>query len=164
MKKSFLSILTILLLSISNISAIEKTPDATFNPFKEIQKMQKEMDRIFNKFHQDMMNEDMFDKFSTKFPVSPAMDLKNVGDKYKLKVDIPGSDKNEINISSKDGVLKIEAKRSKEKKEEKGNFLKQERYESSYMRMITLPKDADTKKLKSSYKNGVLEIVIPKKD
>ena len=164
MKKSIFGILAILLLSVSGISAAQKTPDASFNPFQEMQKVQKEIDRIFNKLHQDMMNEDMFSKFSTKFPVSPALDLKDIGDKYKLKVDIPGSDKNEINISSKDGVLKIEAKRSKEEKEEKGNFLKQERFESSYMRMITLPKDADTNKLKSSYKNGVLEIVIPKKD
>ena len=164
MKKSIFGILAILLLSVSGISAAQKTPDASFNPFQEMQKVQKEIDRIFNKLHQDMMNEDMFSKFSTKFPVSPALDLKDIGDKYKLKVDIPGSDKNEINISSKDGVLKIEAKRSKEEKEEKGNFLKQERFESSYMRMITLPKDADTDKLKSSYKNGVLEIVIPKKD
>lgn len=164
MKKSFLSILAILLLSVSNVSATEKTPDAAFNPFKEIQKMQKQMDRIFDKFHQEMMNDDSFSKFSTTFPTSPAMDLKDVGDKYILKVDIPGSDKNEINVSAKDGVLKIEAKKTKEEKEKHGNFLKQERFASDYMRMITLPKDADSGKLKSVYKNGVLEITIPKKD
>lgn len=164
MKKSFLSLFTVLMLSVCDISASAKTAGTTFNPFQEMQKMQKQMDKTFNEFQQKMMHDDSFAKFPTTFSVSPAMDLKDLGDKYLLKVNIPGSDKNEINITTKDGILKIEAKKLQEKKEKGGNFLKQERFASEYMRMITLPKDADTNKLKSSYENGVLEITILKKD
>ncbi len=164
MKKKLLTLLASLILIMSSAIALEEKPSKEFNPFEEIQKMQLQMDEVFKKFHQKMISEDIFSKFSTSFANTPAMDLKDIGDKYSLKVNIPGAEKNEINITTKDGVLKIEAKTSKEKKEEKENFLKQERFSGSYMRMVTLPKDANSEKLKSNYKNGVLEIVIPKKD
>lgn len=163
MQKSLLIIVAGMMLTVSSIMATEKVPDTSFNPFEEMQKMQREMDRIFDNFHQKMMKDDSFSKFTTSFPTSPAVDLKDMGDNYLLKADIPGSDKNEIKITTKNGMLKIEAKTSKTKEEKKKDFLKQERFVGTYMRMITLPDDADTEKLKSEYVNGVLEVTIPKK-
>lgn len=163
MKKSLLAVIASLMLAVSSSVATEKVPDTGFNPFEEMQKMQQEMDKIFDRFHKKMMSEDSFSKFTSTFPTTPAIDLKDMGKKYQLKADIPGSDENEINITTKDGMLKIEAKTSKAKEEKKRDFLKQERYVGSYMRMLSLPDDADTEQLKSDYKNGVLEIIIPKK-
>ena len=70
--------------------------------------------------------------------------------------------KNKIDITVEDRVLKIEAETSKDKKEKGKGYLKQERFTSSYMRMITLPKDANAEKFESEYKDGVLKITIPK--
>jgi len=139
----------------------------SYNPFEEMRKMQEEMDRMFAKFHQRMMQESLFKSFPSTFPSSPAIDLKDKGDHYLLKADIPGSKESEIKVTAKDGVLTIEAKSVKvEQKEEERNdskFIKHERFEGVYMRSLTLPQDADADKLKSDYKNGVLEITIPKK-
>ncbi len=135
-----------------------------FNPFTEIQKMQEQMDKIFEEFHKKMMSEDAFSKFkSFDLASSPAMDLVDKKDHYEIKVDMPGVDEKGVKITVKERVLKIEAKREQTKKEKKDNFIKQERFFSDYLKMITLPKDANADKLKSSYKNGVLTIVIPKK-
>ena len=147
------------LLAFSEASATEKA----FNPFEEMQKMHEEIDRIFDRFHKSMMKEDMFSKFPMTFPSSPAIDLKDMGDAYLLEADIPGAKKSEINITIKDGMLKIEAKTLKEEKIERKNYLKQERYAGSYTRVITLPSDADGQNFKSDYQDGVLKITIPKK-
>ena len=142
------------------------TPNS-YNPFEEMRQMQQEMDKIFEKFHQRMTQEDLFKSFPATFPSTPAVDFRDTGDKYLLKADIPGAKESEIHIKTKDGVLTIEAKSIKEKKEEKSGkeagFIRHERYEGVYIRSLTLPEDADADKLKSDYKNGVLEITIPKK-
>lgn len=163
MKKVILAMMFSLLLTVPNAMAEEKTSDIVFNPFEEIQKMQQEMGKIFERFHQKMMKEDMFSKFTFSFPSIPAMDLIDEGDSYVLKVDMPGAEKNKINIAVEDRVLKVEAKTSKKKQEKGKGYLKQERFTSSYMRTITLPVDANAKKFESEYKDGVLKITIPKK-
>jgi len=163
MRKIILAMASSLLLAVPSLMATEKTSDMEFNPFEEIREMQKEMDAIFERFHQKMMKEDMFSKFTFSFPSTPAMDLIDKGDHYLIKADIPGVEQKKINIDVEDNVLKIEAETSKDKKEESKGYLKRERFVSSYMRMITLPGDANAKKLENEYKDGVLEITIPKK-
>lgn len=151
-----------LLLAVPNAMAEEKMSDIVFNPLEEMQEMQKEMDSIFERFHQKMMKEELFSKFTFSFPSTPVMDLIDKGDNYVLQVDIPGAEKNKIDITVEDRVLKIEAETSKDKKEEGKGYLKQERFVSSYKRMITLPEDAKAEKFESEYKDGVLKITIPK--
>ncbi len=162
MKKTIISTLTALTLSTTALLAAnaQTTP---INPFEEIQKLQQEMDQIFNRFHQRFLNDAAFVKFNDTFANSPAIDLKDSKDKYVIKADIPGVDKKSIEVSEKDGLLTIKAKTSREKEEKKENFIKQERFVGEFLRAITLPKDADASKMKTDYKNGVLKIVIPKK-
>ena len=155
--------LSVSILALSGANAEESNGSRAYNPFKEMYKMQQEMDKIFEKFHQRMMQEDIFKTYSSAFPASPAIDLQDKGDNYLLKADIPGSSKSEINVTTKDGILTIEAKSKKEEKEEKDGFIKHERYQGVYMRSISLPQDADSDKLESDYKDGTLTITIPKK-
>ena len=165
MKKYLSAILMTLMLGAVGVHASDsdKGQVKEYNPFEEIKKMQEEMDAIFAKFHKNMASEKFFSGFDASFPARPAVDLKEVGDSYQLKADIPGSDKNEIKVTTEDGMLKIEAKSAKVQEEKSKDFLKKERFVGSYMRAVSLPKDADTEKLKSDYKDGVLTITIPKK-
>ncbi len=163
MRKLLGAFLLTFALSVASLQATDKVDVQPYNPFKEIKKMQQDMDAIFDRFHKQMLGEELFDKFDSSFTSTPAVDLKDVGDAYQLQADIPGSDENQIKITTEKGMLKIEAKSMKAKEEKGKEFLKKERFVGSYMRMLSLPKDADTDKLKSNYKNGVLEIIIPKK-
>ncbi len=162
MKKLVISGLAALALSTTALFATSGS-QTSINPFEEIQKFQQQMDKIFNEFHQKFLNDKTFAKFNDTFANSPAVDLKEAGDKYIIKADIPGADKNSIEVTQKDGLLTIKAQTLKEKEQKNDNFIKQERFVGQFMRILSLPKDADASKLKTDYKNGVLKITIPKK-
>jgi HSP20 family protein len=139
----------------------------SFDPFVEMQKMHQEMDRLFNNFHQKMGIDSYFDKFDTlggSFGSRPAIDFEDKGDKYELKANIPGADDQKISVTTKDGILKIEAITQKSKEKKEGDkFLKQERFVGSYTRIFSLPEDADGENIKTDYKDGVLTVTIAKK-
>jgi len=164
MKKVLLSTLAALTLSGTALFATQPAaPKDTSNPFEEIQKIQQEMDQIFNRLHQRFLSDTAFSNFESNFVKSPASDIVDKGDHYLIKTDIPGADEKSIKVTEKDGILKIEAQTVKEKKEKKENYLRQERFVGAFSKMMTLPKNADASKLKTKYKNGVLEITIPKR-
>lgn len=163
MKKRLSAVLISLALAAVSVNAAEQSISTKYNPFEEMIKMQKEIDSIFDKYHKSMMREDMYSAFSSTFPTAPAVDLKDDGDKYLLKANIPGSKNNEIQVTTNNNMLKIEAKSSESKEEKKSGFLKKERFAGTYVRMMSLPEDADMDKLKSEYKDGVLTVTIGKK-
>jgi HSP20 family protein len=133
------------------------------NPFEQMQKMQKEMDKIFNNMTSNFSTMPEFEKFFDDMNISPALNIEDKKDSYEIHINIPGSDKNSIKINVKDGMLSVEAKTKKLSDKKSSNFLQKEIYEGSFVRRISVPKDADTDKLSSDYKNGILKITIPKK-
>ena len=133
------------------------------NPFEEFKKMQEEMNRIFGSFNAKFQNDPDFDKFFKDFSISPSMDMKDMGDKYVINVDIPGSKENNIKVSVKNHILKVEAKTSNKIDKKGSHFIQQERYVGNFEREITLPSDADENSLKTNYVNGVLVITLKKK-
>lgn len=131
--------------------------------FKEMQRMQQEMDRVFEHFNQrffkDPVNKDFFKEFS----VSPRLDIRDKGDLYEIKVDLPGSSTNQIDVSAKDHVLTIKAGTVETKEENQSNIIKKERFVNQFQRVETLPEDADESTLKTDFKDGVLTITLKKK-
>jgi len=155
-----------ILLGLSLISSIllaDTNQTLSVNPFEEIEKMQKQMDIMFQQMQQKFFNDPMFKNMQTSIITQPNIDLLKKDNNYIIKADIPGSNKDAIKITTKDNILKIEANIQKQEKEQKKDFIKQERFVQQYLKIITLPQDADTSKLKTDYKNGVLTITIPKK-
>lgn len=94
----------------------------------------------------------------------PAVDIKDEGDKFIILADLPGIDKNDIKVSMEHHVLTIKGERKEEKKEEKENYSRIERSRGTFYRRFTLPDTADGEKIHAKMQNGVLEIVIPKKE
>jgi len=149
------------------------------NPLKDdpmvqhLEKIQSEMGKMFEEFTRDIIKDAGLDSnfnmdipnFSKGFDLSqPKTDLKERADSYELKMDIPGMDEKNIKIDVRGNYLSITAK-SVEKKEQKeaGKIIHQERHVGIVQRGMTLPRDADLSNYKSSYKDGVLTIDIPKK-
>ncbi len=133
------------------------------NPFEEFKKMQEEMNKVFGSFNARFQNDPDFDKFFKDFTVSPSLDMKDMGDKYVINVNIPGSKENNIKVSIKNHTLKVEAKTSNKIDKKGSHFIQQERYIGNFEREITLPNDADENSLKTKYVNGVLVITLKKK-
>jgi HSP20 family protein len=133
------------------------------NPFEQMQKIQKEMEREFNSMNSQFAMMPEFKKYFNQTSISPSINIKKSKDKYELDINIPGSEKNNIKVNTKDGILSVEAKTQNKKDEKNSKFIKKEIFSSSFYRELSLPKDADTSKLKTSYKNGLLKIEIPRK-
>ena len=112
-------------------------------------------------------NWDLFDDFFEDFPVveSKCMktDIKEHDDNYELIVDLPGFSKDNINISIENGYLEISAKTTSDKEEnEKGKYLRRERFEGEYRRSFYVGDNITEDEIKASFKNGILKINVPK--
>lgn len=105
-----------------------------------------------------------FDSFfqNSQRPSQFTVDIKEVEDGYRLEADLPGFDKEDIDISYGDNVLTIQALQSSEneEKDDKERYIRRERSKSSYRRQF-LVKDIDKDNIKAKFENGVLAIDLP---
>lgn len=94
---------------------------------------------------------------------SPAVDIKESESQFVIYADVPGVNPKDIEISMENGVLTIRGERLAEIREEKSSFKRVERVYGSFYRRFSLPDIADAENISANGKNGVLEIVIPKR-
>lgn len=100
-----------------------------------------------------------------KMSMNLTTDVVDNGDSYLLKADLPGFDREDIQIEVKDGYLTISAdhKEENEEKDEKQNFIRRERRYGSVRRSFQIG-DMKPEDIKAEYKNGVLALELPKKN
>lgn len=92
-----------------------------------------------------------------------TMDMHEKENEYELAVDIPGMNKEDIKIHCKDNSIVIEGER-KEEKVENGKVYRKERYVGNFYQSYSLPQNGDEEKITAAYENGVLRVVVPKKE
>ena len=92
-----------------------------------------------------------------------AVDIEETDNEYVVKAEIPGLKKDDISVEFKEGRLIISGEKKIETTENRKNFHRLERYEGYFKRSFHLPDtDVTTKKIIGSYKDGILELSIPK--
>ena len=92
-------------------------------------------------------------------------DIKEHKDNYSILVDLPGYNKDDIKISIDDGYLIISATMSKDEEEkEHGKFVRRERYFGECSRSFYVGDNIEVEDIKASFKNGTLNLEIPKKE
>jgi HSP20 family protein len=96
------------------------------------------------------------------FEISPSVDIYEEGNELVLKADLPGITKDEVEINITDNVLTLTGEKKKEEKVERENYFRYERSHGSFCRRFHLPDEIDTEKIKAHYKEGVLEVRLPK--
>ncbi len=125
--------------------------------FKEMMQMQKNMDKMFNRMHHRIQQRNL----------NPAISDQGFIDKnnsYEFITNIPKSNKNKINIDSKNGILSINAKVVEEKESNNTNGYSSSSYVRIYQQNIPMPNDVDNSTIKMSYnKNNLLVISVAKK-
>lgn len=129
-----------------------------------IRDLEHKVENMFQDLWQNSFNrEKVPDLFSYESLTSmPKMDVVDRDKEILVKAELPGIDKKDIDISITNNQLVIKAKTCHEEKEEKGDYLKQEISKNEIYRSVLLPADVDDSKVKTSFKNGVLELTIPK--
>lgn len=107
----------------------------------------------YKDFFGDLMSS--FENFST--------DVIDKGDHYLLQAELPGFKKEEINIDLDNDTLRISASHKEEIKEEKDNFIRQERHFNSYSRNFNIS-GISKDNITAAYNNGILELKLPKEN
>lgn len=105
------------------------------------------------------------DFFSRRESTIMKTDIKEKKDKYLIEVDLPGYEKENINLSLKDGYLEVSAKvENEENKEENEKFVHKERFYGHCSRSFYVGDQITEEDIHAELKNGILKISIPKKD
>ncbi len=123
----------------------------TWRPF-----LANDFDNFVERFFSDTARTDGFS--------SPSIDLYDDGEDLVVKAEIPGANEKDIDVSLEDGILSIKGERKLEHEDKKDNYYKIERSYGAFSRSLRLPTEVKTDEAKASYKNGILEIRIPKEE
>ena len=94
---------------------------------------------------------------------APPVDVAEEVDKIIVKVEVPGMEQKDLKVNFEDGLLTVSGERQFERKDDR-NYHRIERTYGSFVRSFSLPRSVDANAIVAGYKNGVLEIEIPKKE
>ncbi len=129
-----------------------------WDPFGDLLAVPREVDRFFDWTAPiRTMRTDVQAKM-----LVPTMDVLSRGDDMVVRIELPGIDPAAVDISVTDGTLAISGERSEEHESTEDDYLLRESSWGRFERRIALPKGIDPATLHADFKDGVLEIVIPK--
>ena len=94
----------------------------------------------------------------------PSVDLEDRGKDFRLTVDLPGFTKENVEIEVGEDSVIIDAKQTQAEEEKQKNYVRRERSAQTYYRRIQLPEGVKSDDAKANLGNGILEIVLPKKE
>ncbi len=94
----------------------------------------------------------------------PSVDLEDRGKDFRLTADLPGFKKEEVEIEVSEDSVAIQAKRTQAEEEKQKNYVRKERASQTFYRRVHLPEDVRSDDAKASLNNGILEIILPKKE
>jgi HSP20 family protein len=93
---------------------------------------------------------------------APAVDIYETDEKLVIKVELPGLKKEDIDIEVRDNTLTLKGERKFEKEIKRENYHRVERAYGSFQRSFTLPSTVKQEAIEASFKEGILEISLPK--
>ncbi len=94
---------------------------------------------------------------------SPAMNFYEKDNQYVLKAELPGMNKDDIQVTVDQGVVTVTGRRESEKEEEDANYYLKESAYGSFSRSFRLPGEVEEDKVEATFKDGVLTLVMPHK-
>jgi HSP20 family protein len=133
-----------------------------WDPFEEMREFQRRMNRMMRGFAGGRSMLPAPEGAIEEYRIEPYTDIMETDKEVILTADMPGLKKEDIKINVTADSIQISAETEKEEKEEKEGYLRRERSYGRYYRSYSLPSAVDPEKVKATYKNGVLEVRLPK--
>ena len=143
------------------MTLIKWRPKRELSPFSDLMGIQDEINRLFD----ITLSRRPFERmglFDGEW--APAIDVLEDEDRVLVKAELPGMSEKDIDVSILGDTLTIKGKRQKEEKKEEKHYHRLERAYGAFHRSVTLPGTVASEKAKASFKNGILEIEMPKKE
>ncbi len=129
-----------------------------WEPFREIDSLQKEMNRLFDSFSPSGLSNGDFNKLS----FVPAAEMNETEEAIDLKLEIPGLEAKDLDVEVQADSVSIKGERkSEEKTEENGTTRTEFRY-GKFHRVIPLPSRVQNNNVTADYKDGILHLNLPK--
>jgi len=131
-----------------------------WDPFRELEEMSDRLNRMFARpatrtnGKETMIVADW----------TPTVDISETDGEYQIKAEIPDVKKEDVKVTLEDGVLTIQGERKQEKEEKGKKYHRVERSYGSFVRSFSLPEFIDEEKVKAEFKDGVLNLHLPKSE
>lgn len=123
----------------------------------------------WSNFFNDFLNRDWYDWSNQNFSLTnttiPSVNIKETENEFEVEMAAPGMAKDDFKLEIHNNVLTISSEKQTENKTEEGkNITRREFSYQSFSRSFTMPVIVDTEKISAKYENGILRVMIPKKD
>jgi len=92
----------------------------------------------------------------------PQLDVSETDSNYYISLDLPGVSKKDIDLKVDNNILTVKGKKQFDKEHKDNNFYTRERFYGDFQRSVNLPADANTDQVDTNFKDGVLQITVPK--
>jgi HSP20 family protein len=129
-----------------------------WEPFRDLMTMQDRMTRLIDETLSRIWKEEV-----VRGAWSPPVDILERENEIVLKADLPGLSQNEIEIKVEENTLTIQGERKLVKDTSGENYIQIERPYGTFRRTFNIPKTIEQEGIKASYKDGVLRVVLPRK-
>lgn len=148
--------------------ALIKKPESAVLPpaFETMSRLERDMERMFHEFWRrpflSLWDHEL--SWPGRMPSlqMPAMDVYEDKDEVVVKAEVPGLSKEDLDVTLTESTLTLKGEKKQEEEVKEKNFYRNERSTGSFVRTIDLPTDVKTDQTKATFKNGVLEIRLPK--
>ena len=151
---------------------VKKAPSAPPRAADSWRSFRTEIDRLFDRFSSDLLWPSFPHLFHDgsllgsrpSFSVpTPAMDISEDADAYKLSAELPGMEEKDIEVALTDGTLTLTGEKRQETEQKDKDYYLSEREYGSFKRSFALPDGVDADKISAEFAKGVLTITLPKK-
>jgi len=132
-----------------------------WDPFRELEEVSTRLNRIFGR---SLARSESGNEMLAVADWAPSVDISETDSAYLIKGEIPGVKKEDVKVTVQDGMLTIQGERKQEKEEKGKKFHRVECSYGSFVRSFRVPDDADENKVKAEFKDGMINITLPKSE
>ena len=135
-----------------------------WEPFRDLVGLQERMNRLFDESFRGMTRTGGEDDWALGGTWAPAVDIFEQEGNIVLRAELPGVDPKDVDIRLENNVLSLRGERKVDSEIKRENYHRVERAYGSFSRSFTLPSVVDQAKIKADYKDGILSVVLPKRE
>jgi HSP20 family protein len=133
-----------------------------WSPIRELEEMSERLDRLFGRSLPSRLSEAGREALITAPEWTPSVDIVETPEEFIVKAELPEVKKEDVKVNLSEGILRIEGERKQEKEEKGKKFHRIERFYGNFIRSFSVPDNIDDQKIRAEFKDGVLNIHLPK--
>jgi HSP20 family protein len=129
---------------------------------REIEGLHREMDRLFEGMWREGVGTSLLPDYWTRRELVPQLDVSEDDKAFHVKVELPGMDQQDVDVTMSDRMLMIRGEKKEEKEAKEKDYYRRERAYGAFRRSIEIPAAVDATKIEASFSKGILTIDLPK--